>query len=310
MTMPLPPQDPREPDEALPGETELAALYRQLPQDEPGPALDAAVLREAAQALAPDEETPTVRRERRKAERERGDWVHPKASPTAASLPVAIGRKRPRWLIALSSAATLVFAAGLAWHMRQPPVPESPSTTTGNVASPEAAAAPAPRMAPPRAARPSGEAMPPPPPPEPPRQSAPRMVAAQPALAPAVSRKATADRGAEGARSAGYLNRQVRSEPMAAPTMLQETAENPAAKAAAAAMPAAAPAAPVVPVAQVAADAADASDADTPARQLDSIRQLFAQHRDDEARQQLEAFHRIHPTWELPPELRAQLRKP
>jgi len=48
MTTPLPPQEP----EKLPGETELAALYRKLPQAEPGPALDQAVLRAAAQALA------------------------------------------------------------------------------------------------------------------------------------------------------------------------------------------------------------------------------------------------------------------
>ncbi|HEV2680036.1 MAG TPA: hypothetical protein VGV14_06025, partial [Rhodanobacter sp.] len=54
MTTQLPPQGPSEPDEKLPGEAELATLYRQLPRNEPSPALDAAVLRAAAQALAAD----------------------------------------------------------------------------------------------------------------------------------------------------------------------------------------------------------------------------------------------------------------
>ena len=48
MTTPLPPNDPPSADEPLPGEAELAALYRELPRSEPSSALDAAVLRAAA----------------------------------------------------------------------------------------------------------------------------------------------------------------------------------------------------------------------------------------------------------------------
>ena len=178
MTTPLPPQDPGAPDEQLPGEAELGALYRQLPQSEPGPALDAAVLRAATQALSPDEKISAVLHERRKAERERGDWVHPKAIPSTPPVsPVAAGRRRKsRWLIA---------------------------------------------------------------PPELPKQRPPRMV-----------------------------------------------------------------------VAQLQASAAAPNSADTPAQELDKIQQLFAQRRDNQARQRLEAFHHLHPTWDLPPELRAQLRLP
>ena len=36
MTTPLPPTDPSSGDDKLPGEAELAALYRQLPENVPG----------------------------------------------------------------------------------------------------------------------------------------------------------------------------------------------------------------------------------------------------------------------------------
>jgi hypothetical protein len=228
MTPPLPPQDPGAPDEQLPGEAELGALYRQLPQSEPGPALDAAVLRAATQALSPDEKSSAVLHERRKAERERGDWVHPKAGPsTPPASPVAAGpRKKSRWLIALSSAATLVLAAGLTWYMGGLPPPESAPAAKSVAPTGTTAAAPAPHAAPPT-------------PPELPKQRPPRVV-----------------------------------------------------------------------VAQLQASAAAPHTADTPAQELDKIQQLFAQHQDNEARQRLEAFHQLHPTWDLPPELRAQLRQP
>ncbi|HEX7381439.1 MAG TPA: hypothetical protein VF265_04710 [Nevskiaceae bacterium] len=91
MTTPLPPSKPH--DDDLPGEAELKALYGRLPPHEPGPALDAAVLRAAAQAVA----TTTPRR-------------------------------RARWPVALGTAATLVLAAGLGWQMRELPV-EAPMTS-------------------------------------------------------------------------------------------------------------------------------------------------------------------------------------
>lgn len=117
---PPPPDD----DELAHEERELAALYRHLPQAEPDAALDAAVLSEASRAVAP-----------------------PKRHPL------------PRWMVALSSAAVLVLAAGLVWRLefaqQQAPV-EAPAalqqaqpdalddTTTQDMAPPaEPAAAPA-----------------------------------------------------------------------------------------------------------------------------------------------------------------------
>ena len=307
MTTPLPPQDPREPDETFPGETELAALYRQLPQGEPGPRLDAAVLRAAAQALAAGEESPTVLRERRKAERERGDWVHPKpvVSPPTA-LPSAGGGRRPRWLIALGSAASLVLAAGLAWHMREPsPATLAPAATDSTApaqAALQSATAPAAAMPPTEAAAP--------PPAEPAKQAPPKQVAAQSAPEPAAdtSRKTVADASAERASSkakpTGSLRRAAAARVAAPTAALQEVSSNAieAAPEAPAMMAAPAPAPSV--------GATTAGTSDTPARELDEIQQLFKQGRDDEARERLTAFQHAHPQWDLPPELRAQLRKP
>jgi hypothetical protein len=70
-------------------------------------------------------------------------------------------------------------------------------------------------------------------------------------------------------------------------------------------MPAAMAAAPAP-----AADTAAPEAGDTPAQELDKIGQLFAQGHDDEARQRLAAFRHAYPQWDLPPELRAKLRKP
>ena len=103
MTTPLPPHDD---DDDLPGEAELKALYDRLPSHEPGPALDAAVLRAAAEAVASD--------------------VSPRHT-------------RRRWPVALGTAATLMLAAGLAWHMRKLPT----DVPTAAPASAPAAVAPA-----------------------------------------------------------------------------------------------------------------------------------------------------------------------
>ena len=68
---------------------------------------------------------------------------------------------------------------------------------------------------------------------------------------------------------------------------------------------------------QAAASSAAASDqatvarpGDTPAQELDKIRQLFAQGQHDEALQRLHAFRQAHPQWPLPAELQAQLQEP
>lgn len=74
------PNTPAPSDDDLPDEHDLAGLYARLPRTEPDPALDAAVLA-AAKAATP--------------------------------------RRRPRWPLALGSAAVLVLAAGLAWQLRE-----------------------------------------------------------------------------------------------------------------------------------------------------------------------------------------------
>lgn len=352
MTTQLPPQSPPEPDEKLPGETELAALYRQLPQSEPSPALDAAVLRTAAQALAPDEASPTVRGEHRKAERERGDGVHPKSNTSSpvASSSASGGRRRPRWPIALSSAATLLLAAGLAWHMRELPPARSIPTAMDSTASTEAkTAASLPRATPPAAAMQSAEPVPSPPM-ESSKHASPKIVAA-PLRTPTanVLRKAVADQDAERASSKAQVTgeqRQYAPASMAAsappPVAQQETSSNPIE--AAPEMPATMAAAPAPQAAgdsatNAAAPAADAAArvaprmqtrmpvaptpftpaagmdttsyaSDTPAQELDKIRQLFALGHDDEARQRLTVFHLAHPRWDLPLDLQAKLRKP
>jgi len=301
MTTPLPPQDPREPDEALPGEAELAALYRQLPQNEPGPALDAAVLRAAAQAL---ETQPAVPVERRRAPREPGDWVHPKPVAVTPAAPAGSARKlRPRWLVGLSSAAALVLAVGLAWRMHESPRSESAPVASGSVAPVQAEAA-------------TNAPMPPAPLPAPPKQPPPRILAAAPhASMAAKSRQAVADKQAapvsrDEQQLAGVAPRAPADVTRQASNEIATSAAKPAVAEAAASAPSlqstmvAAPA----PVAAAADTATSASD--TPTQELDKIRLLFAQGHDDEARQRLAAFRHAHPQWELPPELQAKLRKP
>ena len=308
MTTPLPPQDPREPDERLPGEAELAALYRQLPQNEPGPALDAAVLHAAAQALETDGAQRAAAIERRKAPREPGDWVHPKPAAVAPAAPAGSARKlRPRWLVGLSSAAALVLAAGLAWRMHESPQTESAPVASGSVAPAQAEATTAATNAP----------MPPAPLPAPPKQPPPRIIAAAPpAPMAAKSRQVVANKQAAavsrdeqsagaGSRAPADAMRRASNEAAtnaAKPTVAEAAASAPSMQATMAAAPA-----PVA--ARVDADTA-ANVSDTPTQELDKIRQLFAQGLDDEAQQRLAAFQHAHPQWELPPELQAKLRKP
>ncbi|MET4570391.1 hypothetical protein [Rhodanobacter soli] len=301
MTTPLPPQDPREPDDALPGEAELAALYRQLPQNEPGPALDATVLRAAAQAL---ETQPAVPVERRKAPREPGDWVHPKPVAITPAARAGSARKlRPHWLVGLSSAAALVLAVGLAWRMHESPRSESAPVVSGSVAPVQAEAA-------------TNAPMPPAPLPAPPKQPPPRILAAAPhAPMAAKSRQAVADKQAapvsrDEQQLAGVAPRAPADVTRQASNEIATSAAKPAVAEAAASAPSlqATMAAAPAPVAAAADTATSASD--TPTQELDKIRLLFAQGHDDEARQRLAAFRHAHPRWELPPELQAKLRKP
>ena len=50
--------------------------------------------------------------------------------------------------------------------------------------------------------------------------------------------------------------------------------------------------------------------ADTPRRELEKIRGLFALNQRDDARKRLADFHRDHPDYELPADLRDQLLQP
>lgn len=280
-------------DERLPGEDELAALYRKLPQKEPGPALDAAVLRAAAQAVQPAR------------------------------------RRRARWPVALSSAAVLVLAAGLGWRMRDMPVatvPSAPGATTleappAPTVAANAGAAPAvaeqlaaKQAAPEKPALPAAD------------------VATQSAHVTAQARRSTnamAMKNAPSYAPAEPPQAMSRAETAPAPAQAQVadqaiaydhpaalvSSEAARAKAAPATRMMAAPApmaatapAPAPPIAPPADTARDAHD--TPAQELDKIRRLLTNGQRDEARQRLADLHRDHPDYPLPDDLREQLLTP
>lgn len=265
-------------DEHLPGEDELAGLYRKLPRKEPGPALDAAVLRAAARAVE-------------------------------TAVPA---KPRTRWPVALGSAAALVLAAGLGWRMRDMPAsapPAAPAAMTVQEKAQVPANAPvAAKMASEPSTAPAADAVagaPPPPP------AAPRAVPSQRAA------MATLGKPEAPSPNAGS-ERQTIAPSLAAPGVAAE------------AMPAAAPptpapatrmaAAPTMQrmvtaapmMAPVPAPPADTArdPADTPIQELDKIRRLFAGNHRDEARQRLADFHRDHPDYPLPDDLREQLLTP
>ncbi|MEP7185058.1 MAG: hypothetical protein ABI767_04405 [Rhodanobacter sp.] len=294
MTNSLPPQRPPAPDDPMPGEVELRAFYGKLPQKEPGPALDAAVLRAAAEAVSAGDTRP--------------------------------GKTRaPRWLIGLGSAATLVLAAGLAWQMRgMPPTDNvSPNVTASADVAKKAVttrASAARQMTHDSAteqAAPSELS----PPPEPAKQPPPKrmMQAARSGHvlktmtdkpspqaiqgyaadsqvvrsgAPVVHETEAARRPSSGARAAS--NRAMPS-PRVSPQA--KTAKS---------LPAPAAPGPPLPVEQM---SAMSIPGDVPA-QLQQIRQLYALGRDQEARAKLLAFHKAHPHQELPDDLRARLQQP
>jgi Meckel syndrome type 1 protein len=269
MNTPLPPQEP----EKLPGEAELAALYRKLPQAEPGPALDQAVLRAAAQAL--DEERAPI------------------ATPA---------RRRPRWPIAWGSAATLVLAAGLAWHMREMPEAAAPAVPDTHTAAADRAStenAEAPPMAAP------GKPLP-----APALRAMPSKPMATPAASPEPAGKATAPVTAAPRREQArksvtrsaprpQVRQQAAAPPRPAPP-LKETVE----PAPAPALPAPPPAPPALPAPAAMVTSFAAED---PATELQSIRQLFAEGHDKEGRERLLRFHEAHPDWPLPDDLRDRL---
>lgn len=332
MTTPLPPTEPSTADEPLPGEAELAALYRQLPRNEPGPALDAAVLRAAAHALsAGDKDLPEGMTERRKLSREKlaalpATSISAATSPTLQSIEYATRARRqraPRWPIALGSAASLVLVAGLAWHMREttPPVsapaPQRVSmpmaASSKPVSESRAPAAPAPMLRQVQsAAQPAPEIA------DAPammtrKKSAARSIApptatgnsadsSPPAVAEAsVDAKAAAPRQAEAPQALGGI--MTHADRAAPPPMPAPVAEPGSQTMSAAPVPSAGPS-------EDAERDASAQAGDTPAQELDKISQLFAQGHDAEALQRLRIFQQAHPQWPLPAALRARLGQP
>lgn len=309
MTKPLPPIDPSSPDEPLPGEAELAALYRQLPRSEPGPALDAAVLRAAAQALSAGEEgLPEGMAERRKLPREKlaplpAAAASPATSPVLQSIEYVARTRRkrtPHWLIALGSAASLVLVAGLAWHMRetaQQALTPAASLVTVPSVVPSKPASKSPAPVTPRAM--PGEAQP--------AVSRARKIADTPAMllqqgkaASAVAAPSISGRSANSMPPAGVAARV--SESSAA------SRQAATAQALGGMVTNADQAASIPQTAQAAA--APGADADTPAQELDQISQLFAQGHHAEALQRLRAFRQAHPQWPLPSALRERLGQP
>jgi hypothetical protein len=312
MSTPTPPNDPPAAGEMLPGEAELAALYRRLPRREPGPALDAAVRHAAAQALGTHQGPLHV--ERRKNLRESGDWVHPKplsaisarAIPSVESAARTRHRHVPHWLVALGSAASLVLVAGLAWHMRSTPTATPLSAET---AAPEqAAAARAAGEAADRALAAAPSARAPTPEAAAKRKS---MAANKQAVAPAVVAEMAAPPPAPKPAPAAARMARARLQPQmtAASPALSPSAEAVRLEASAPA-PAAPPAPPQADIAAQAAAPAAATSVATPADELARIEQLFAQGAEHEAQQRLLDFHRAHPQWPLPPELQAKLPRP
>ncbi len=333
MTTPLPPTDPPAPDDQLPGEAELAALYRHLPQSEPDPALDAAVLRAAAQALAASENPLAV--ERRGSPRERGDWVHPKDVPLrdidSIGVPPRARRRLPPWLLTLASAASLVLVAGLAWHMRSQPMAgvqvssangESPASVSESAAavptpaqdrqagSVVGATAAKPATSPPQATPPTkvGNAT-----------MAARM--APPALIAQMVRPGSRKSLAPSRTPSPDHDGKDRQLGTAADRATATTPPPPVAEVAAQAVFAPPPAPSALPAEAMPAPATMTSArVDEPSnaqkataaqrRELDDIRKLFAGHHDAEAQRRLENFHRNYPQWELAEDLRVHLRKP
>jgi len=300
MTTPLPPTDPPAPDDQLLGEAELAALYRQLPHSEPGPALDAAVLRAAAQALVASKNPLAV--ERRRNPRERGDWVRPKDFPlrdvdSIGVAPRARRRRLPPWLLALGSAASLMLVAGLAWHMRGQPTAAVPTDV----------APPAPTNAPAATALPAT--------PAPDRQAGATIgaMAAKPAASLLLAARPMKAESDTSERDAAYNQRAAAGADATiaspSPPPLAQTSAQPASVPPASSPPAEAEPATMMPMRHEAPSVAQKATPEQ-RRELDAIRKLFAEHHDEEAQQRLENFHRSYPQWELAEDLRVHLRKP
>jgi hypothetical protein len=272
-------------DERLPGEDELSSLYRKLPPIEPPAALDAAVRRAAAEAVKP---------------------------------PAGL-RRRARWPMALSSAAALVIAAGLAWRMGQMPskqdslhdaTTQREAQTITAPAQPMVDQEPAP-VRPPRQAPPK-IIMQVKPPPSPKPQARREQLAPPPSVEEASSNPVPASPPAPPAPPAPPTQiMPQRVDAAIAPARQPADAMRSAAPVPGQVMPA--PMAPM-PTEGFATPATvgnlSLKKADTPEQELQKIRALFVANQRDDARKRLADFHRDHPNYELPADLRDLLLQP
>lgn len=284
MNAQLPPRGPDDPDE-LPDDAELKALYHRLPPSEPSPALDAAVLRAAATAVDP---------------------------------PVA--SRRPRWPLALATAATVVLAGGIAWRMRTEPAASlsQPASSAARVApSATAVTAASTRELTAGSSAPmqdKASAMT--------RQAAPSL-ADHPQAA---KREIGALKVASEATHAPAPHRSAPARLMLAPppppapmapvqpptSPLAEEPPAPPPPPAPPAPPSYVPLAAPAPIADSAADRAVAREtvSSASAREIARIRRLFERGETTQALAALKAFQQAHPGQSLPPDLRDRLGKP
>jgi hypothetical protein len=286
---------PRRPDEELErllaeDGGELGALYRRLPRVEPPRRLDRSVLGEAARA------------------------VH------------GTRPRRQRWLVGLGSAAGLVLAAGIAWHVGHEPLrqpSQAPAHGTPSYVPVQPIDAPARR----REAAPTFELAPPAPAPA---ASAPPKPASADEAKAARAARPTAEHAPAAQRSA--------TPPAAPPPMTAPEPPAPAALAVPSIQASPQEAAAQTGAKATSADSASESEAlskpatdaapkkrersagapapsssaelrrDTqlaPELWLARIEQLLRQGRRQQAVESLQLFRRAHPDWQLPEELRA-----
>lgn len=333
MNTSLPPTDPPAMDDTLPGEAELAALYRQLPQSEPSAALDATVLRAAALALESADENPP-RTERREIPlpspgRRRTRPLSAIAARTTSSTPsIAHARRRrlPRWLIGLGSAASLVLVAGLAWHMRDVPdarlkpavvaddsqaktasTPPSPPTDADAANQTEGSTpVSAARMQARAIAQPQRQAN------HSPRLALPGFKSAAPGRPLTTIEPQTLTGNPLPQHDAAAMDatrRAVREKHAASAPRLPAGADESRMMVTPSAVMEVMPVAPPAPISPQRTTTA-AEPGDTPELELAKIQQLVQQHRGAEATRRLQAFHRAYPQWSLPADLRELLSEP
>jgi len=309
-----------------PEELELRRQLEAAAGPGPSPQLDARVLAAARQAAAPP------------------------AHPATATAPVARGwrrARRRRWIAPLGLAASLVLAFGVAWQLREPPLPgqalpaaapaaadrsapaaaQAVHAPAAEEAAPAADAGAADSAATPAVQRPAAAVarkLPPPPPddaavamPRAPLPAAPAPVAAMAEPAPAASPAAEVAAAAEAARAAQDMARARQAQGAARRAAERSRQEASAMRPGPAMAPRQAIAAPPPPPASAPVSAAAIEDGPPPVAMaladpqewLQWIRGLQADGDIEGARASLQWFVREHPQLEVPEDLRPLLEQ-